>query len=140
MAVPDQFIFSLTSAASRPSPLRSQPDVVDPVRYCLSVRPAWISSHRCPRGQRRLLARCRPRLSACSRHRTDLVEPDRERQIVSRPRAAPLPLHVGDLPHAADRISQASALQDRGPRVQRPETPQQLASHDHVRQMYWPGG
>ena len=80
-----------------------------------------------------------PGRQPCSRHRADLVEPDRERQLVGRPGAAPPPLHVGGLPHAAERISQASALQDRGRRVQPSETPQQLASHDHVGQAYRPG-
>ena len=73
-----------------------------------------------------------PGRQPCSRHRADLVEPDRERHLVGRPGAAPPPLHVGGLPHAAERICQASALQDRGRRVQPSETPQQLASHDHV--------
>ncbi len=80
-----------------------------------------------------------PGRQPCSRHGADLVEPDRQRQLVGRSGAAPPPLHVGGLPHAAERISQASALQDRGRRVQPPETPQQLASHDHVRQAYSPG-
>ncbi len=54
-----------------------------------------------------------PGRQPCCRHRADLVEPDRERQLVGGPGAAPPPLHVGGLPHAAERISQASALQDR---------------------------
>ena len=42
-----------------------------------------------------------PGRQPCRRHRADLVEPDRQRQLVGRPGAAPPPLHVGGLPHAA---------------------------------------
>jgi hypothetical protein len=75
-----------------------------------------------------------PRRKTDCANGADVIEPNRQRELVSLPRTTPPPLHVGGFPHATQRIGLTGTLQDVSCGVEPFKTPQQLASYDHRRE------